>query len=174
MTFSDYLLDIALIAVVFRQVRESRFSPKMMLLPLVICGIVASQYLHGIPTAGNDLVLVVGFVAVGLAFGAISGMTTRVRLGEDGQPLVKAGWIAAGTWVLSMGFRFGFSLWVSHGGAPDLVRFSAHHGITSGDAWTAALILMAISEVVVRTGLVWLRTTRIQQSLDEQKALTVV
>jgi hypothetical protein len=87
---------------------------------------------------------------------------------------VKAGWVAAGTWVLSMGFRFGFSLWVSHGGGPDLVRFSASHGITGGEAWTAALILMALGEVVVRTGLVWLRTTRIQQPLDGPKTLTVV
>jgi hypothetical protein len=174
MTFSDYLLDIALIAVVFRQVREARFSPKMMLLPLVIAGVVASQYLHGIPTAGNDLVLVIALAAVGLAFGAVSGMTTRVRMGADGYPLVKAGWVAAGTWVLSMGFRFGFSLWVSHGGAPDLIRFSAQHGITSGDAWTAALILMAIGEVAVRTGLIWLRATRIQQSAEEPKTLTVV
>lgn len=48
MTFSDYLLDIALIAVVFRQVRESRFSIKMMVLPLATSAIVANQYLHGI------------------------------------------------------------------------------------------------------------------------------
>ena|SRR5690242_3412136 len=173
MTFSDYLLDIALIAVVFRQVRESRFSPKMMLLPLVICGVVASQYLHGIPTAHNDLFLIAGFAAVGMAFGAISGLATRVRVGADGHPLVKAGWIAAGTWVVSMGFRFGFSLWVSHGGGPDLMRFSADHGITSGEAWTAALILMAIGEVVVRTGLIWMRTAHIQQSAEEPKTLTV-
>jgi hypothetical protein len=173
MTFSDYLLDIALIAIVFRQVRESRFSPKMMVLPLAISVVVATQYLHGIPTTGNDLVLIVGFAAVGVIFGVISAMATRIRHDADGQPLVKAGWIAAGTWVLSMGFRLGFGMWASNGGATQLAHFSASHHITTGSAWTAALVLMAIGEVVVRTGLIWLRATRIKTAPNAEPTKTL-
>jgi hypothetical protein len=111
MTFSDYLLDIALIAIVFRQIRESRFDLKMMPLPLIICGIVASQYLHGIPTASNDLILVVTFTAFGALCGLVSALATRIRRNAEGHVLIKAGWVAAGTWVLSMGFRLGFGIW---------------------------------------------------------------
>lgn len=174
MTFSDYLVDIALIALVFRQVRGARYSNRMMLLPLVICAIVANQYLHTIPTADNDLVLIAGFATVGVIFGVISGLGTRVRRAADGNAVVKAGWIAAGTWVLSMGFRFGFAIWASHsGGASWLGHFSAAHGITSGAAWTAALVLMALGEVVVRTGLVWLRAIRVQQAAAPAPAKTL-
>jgi hypothetical protein len=173
MTFSDYLLDIALIAIVFRQIRESRFDLKMMLLPLIICGIVASQYLHGIPTASNDLILVVTFTAFGALCGLVSALATRIRRNAEGHVLIKAGWVAAGTWVLSMGFRLGFGIWASHGGAVSLARFSSAHHITSGDAWTAALVLMAIGEVVVRTGLLWLRASRTGPAGSEAaKALT--
>ncbi|HEY1444881.1 MAG TPA: hypothetical protein VGF51_08270, partial [Acidimicrobiales bacterium] len=54
------------------------------------------------------------------------------------------------------GGRLAFQVWATHGGGPSIAHFSAGHGITSTTAWTAALILMALSEVVVRTGvLAW-------------------
>ena len=160
MTFSDYLLDTVLVLIVLRQVRESRLDRRAVLLPLIIVGVVANSYLHGIPTAGNDLELVAGFTAVGIAFGVISGLTTRVRTDGGKYALVKAGWVAAGVWVLGMGFRFAFAVWASHGGAAGLARFSADHAITSGEAWTAALVLMALGEVICRTATLWLRAQR--------------
>jgi hypothetical protein len=161
MTFTDYVLDSLLVLIVFRQIRESRFDRMSLILPLGIAAIVGKSYLHSVPTAGNDLTLVLAFSAVGISFGLLSGLTTRVRADGGAQALVKAGWIAAGVWVLGMGFRFGFALWASHGGGPALARFSATHSITSGDAWTAAVVLMALSEVVVRTGVLWVRSQRV-------------
>jgi hypothetical protein len=63
-----------------------------------------------------------------------------------------------------MGSRFAFSFWASHGGAPDLARFSVAHHITSGDAWTAALVLMALGEVLTRTLILAVRGQRVQQA----------
>lgn len=160
MTTSDYILDIALIALVFRQIRESRLGWHAILLPLGICGVVGAHYLQSLPTAGNDLVLIVGLTVVGVVLGSVSALATRVRRDERGRALVKAGWVAAGAWVLGMGFRFAFSVWTSHGGAIDLARFSVRHDITSGAAWTDALVLMAFSEVFTRTGLLVLRARR--------------
>jgi hypothetical protein len=160
MSFTDYLLDSLLVLIVFRQLRESRLDKMAVLLPLGIAAIVCKSYLHSIPTAGNDLALIIGFTAVGVALGLISGLTTRVRADGGRYALVKAGWVAAGVWVLGMGFRFGFAIWASHGGAVTLGRFSANNGITSGNAWTAALVLMAMGEVIVRTGTLWLRGQR--------------
>jgi len=160
MTFTDYLLDIALLAVVFRQVRESRFGRHAVLLPVGICVFVGMHYLRSLPTAGNDLLLIALFSAIGVALGVVSAMATHVRRDGGKQALVKAGWIAAGAWVLGMGFRFGFSLWTSHGGDPALARFSASHDITSAAAWTDALVLMAFGEVFVRTAILWIRSRR--------------
>jgi hypothetical protein len=36
--------------------------------------------------------------------------------------------------VLGMGARFGFIVWITHGGAGWHERFSSHHGITSVEA----------------------------------------
>jgi hypothetical protein len=71
---------------------------------------------------------------------------------------VKAGWASAGLWVLGMGSRMAFSVWVANGGQDVVARFSEMHHITSGQAWTAALVLMAIGEVASRIGVLYVRS----------------
>jgi len=156
MTFSDYAIDIALIAIVILQVRGRRLTLRSMLLPIGLVAWAASKYLHGIPTAGNDLVLVGGATAVGLTFGTLCALFTTVKPGADGHPFAKAGAVAASLWVLGVGTRFAFQLYVSHGGAGAVSRFSVAHSITSFNAWVAALILMALGEALARTAvLAW-------------------
>ncbi|MGO4417835.1 hypothetical protein AB4Z54_03435, partial [Streptomyces sp. MCAF7] len=43
------------------------------------------------------------------------------------------------------------------GGADDVARFSLAHQITTQDAWVAAFVLMALTEVVTRLGTIFLR-----------------
>jgi hypothetical protein len=50
-----------------------------------------------------------------------------------------------------MGSRFAFLIWVNNGGAETIGRFSMHHSITGGAAWTAALLAMAVFEVSGRS-----------------------
>jgi len=173
MTITDYILDITLIAIVFRQLRESRLGWHAIAIPLAVCGYVGVHYLHSMPTAGNDLALVALFTGIGVVLGLVSALTTRVRRNAEGHALVKAGWVAAGAWVLGMGFRFGFSLWTSHGGDASLARFSMRHDITSGAAWTDALVLMAFGEVFVRTAILVLRAHRASSvaAAEPQRAL---
>ena len=163
MTFTDYLLDSILVLLVVRQIRETRLDLRAVLLPIGIAVIVGGSYLRGIPTAGDDLLLVALLTGVGVTLGLISALSTRVRSDGGRYPLVKAGWIAAGAWVAGMGSRFAFAVWASHGGAETLGRFGASHHITSGDAWTAALVLMALGEVLVRTLVLIVRGRRVQQ-----------
>lgn len=159
MTFSDYLLDSALILIVFRQLRESRLDLRAILLPLGIVAFVAHSYLHTIPTTGADVPLVIGLTLVGVVLGAASGLATRVRTDGGRYPLVKAGAISAALWVLGMGSRMAFAIWASHGGGASLYRFSEQHHL-SIQVWTAALILMALGEVVTRVGVLYLRGQR--------------
>ncbi len=166
MTLIDYLLDTVLVLLVVRQVRESRLDLRATLLPVGLAVGIGGSYLHGVPTSGNDLTLVVALTAVGVTLGLVSALATRVRSDGGRYPLVKAGWIAGGAWVAGMGSRFAFAFWASHGGAPQLARFSAEHHITSGDAWTAALVLMALGEVLVRTLVLVARGVRQQQNRE--------
>lgn len=166
MTFSDYLIDIGLIATVLIQVRGRKLTTRALVLPLAIVGYVAVNYLRGVPTAGNDLVLVAGCAAVGGTLGALSGGFTAVYPGEDGVPFAKAGLVAAGLWVLGTAGRLAFQVYATQGGGAAVERFSTAHSITSVSAWTAALILMALGEAVCRTGILAWRSTTVRRQLQ--------
>jgi len=159
MTTTDYLMNIALIALVILQIRGHHVTRARLVFPLVATVFVASQFLHSIPTAGNDLVLIVGFAATGTALGAGAGILTTVR--RDGSSaFAKAGLVAAVLWMVGIGARMGFALWVGHGGQAVVTHFSVLHDITSGAAWGAALVLMAMAEVASRTVVLYLKTLR--------------
>jgi hypothetical protein len=151
MTLTDYLIDSGLVLLVLLQMKERTLTMKDLVRPLVIVAIAVANYLHGIPTAGNDIVLVAVLALIGLSIGVASGRTVLMRLGRDGSVLARAAWASAFFWVLGMGSRFAFAVWVSHGGASVVGQFSAQHAITSGEAWTAALLAMAVFEVRGRT-----------------------
>jgi hypothetical protein len=158
MTTTDWIIDITLIAVVFLQLREQRLGLRTFLLPAVILAWAAITYLHQVPTAGNDLTLIVVLTLVGAVFGLFSGLLTRVRR-SNGKAYIKAGFGAAALWVLGMGLRMAFAVWVSHpSGAARIGRFSAEHDITSAQAWVAALLLMAFGQVLVRLTIIAVRS----------------
>jgi hypothetical protein len=163
MTTLDYLINSALVLLVLVQLKERPLTTRSLLRPIVILGIAVVNYLHGIPTAGNDLVLI-GLVALlGGVIGVLSGRTVRMSRGLDGEVLARAGWSSAIYWVLGMGSRFAFIFWITHGGHSAVAQFSATHFIT-GQAWTAALLAMAIFEVLGRTAVLALR----RQELRDQ------
>jgi len=166
MTTTDWFIDIALLLIVLRQMREERLTTRTILLPLGMIAWAAGNYLTNIPTAGNDVPLAVIFAATGVAFGVAGGLLTRVRY-ADGHVLIKATHGAAALWIISMGFRLGFAVWSTHpSGAAHLTSFSAAHSITSGQAWVVALLLMAVGEVVVRLGTIIIRGQLLQARAD--------
>ena len=157
---TDYILDSALVLIDLLQIRERTLTNRSLIRPLVIVGIAVASYLNGFPTAGNDLILVTSTVLLGTAIGTASGLTMFMRRGEDGTVLARAGWASAFFWVLGMGSRFAFIFWSTHMGASSIAHFSATNSITSGEAWTVALLGMALGEVLSRTGVMaWRRQT---------------
>jgi hypothetical protein len=173
MTFTDYLLDTVLVLLVVRQIREARLDRRALLLPLVIVAVVANSYLKTIPTSGNNLYLVGGLTLLGIAFGTISALNTRVRSDGGRYPLVKANAVAAGVWIFSMSARMVFAIWASHSaGEATLTRFSIQHHL-NGNVWTAALVLMALGEVITRVGLLAYRGHRVQQTTPQHQMVTV-
>ncbi len=170
MNTSDYLIDSALVLLVLLQIREHELTTKQLIRPLIILGIAVTTYLHGLPTAGNDLVLVAVLAIVGGMIGVASGATVHFRGTDDGRVLYRAGVASACLWVLGMGSRFAFAFWSSHGGGSALERFSAHHAITSSAAWTVALLAMAVFEVSGRTALLAIRRRQLQTASPLQPA----
>jgi hypothetical protein len=151
MTFTDYLIDSVLVLLVLLQIKERKLTTKAIVRPMVIVAIAVANYLHGIPTAGNDLVLVAVLALTGLLIGAASGQSVIMRRDVDGGVLARAGWASAIFWVLGMGSRFAFLIWVNNGGQSTIGHFSATHSITSAEAWTVALLAMAVFEVCGRS-----------------------
>lgn len=159
MSTTDYIVDIALILVIFRQTRTRELTARHAIVPLAIVAWAGQHYLRGFTLGGNDLVLIAAFTVVGLALGAWSGLATRVWRENDGHVVARAGVVAAVTWIVGMGFRFAFALYANTtGGSQAIGRWSAHHAVTSGQVWTTALVLMAFAEVLSRVGIMqWRR-----------------
>ncbi len=162
MTTTDYLIDSALVLLVLLQIKERPLTTKTIVRPIVILGVAVANYFHSIPTAGNDLVLMTVLGLTGLSIGVASGVAVRMRQGERGEVLARAGWASGFFWVLGMGSRFAFLVWISHGGSPSIASFSAAHSITSGAAWTDALLAMAVFEVLGRSLIMALRRRQVQ------------
>lgn len=163
MTTLDYLIDSALVLMVLLQIKERPLTNRTLIRPLIIVGVAVVNYLHGIPTAGNDLVLVAVLALLGALIGIASGRTLLMRRGPRGEVLFRTGWVSGFFWVLGMGSRFAFIYWITHAGATSLVSFSAQHSITGSDAWTVALLAMAVFEVGGRTLIQAVRRSQLQR-----------
>lgn len=168
MSITDYLIDSTLVLLVLLQIKERPLSAKTLIRPLVIVAIAVENYLHGIPTAGNDLVLVGALALLGLTIGLASGQTVKMRRGPNGEVLARAGLASAVFWVLGMGSRFAFLIWINNGGAATIGHFSAQHAITSAEAWTVALLAMAVFEVAGRTLLLAARRHQLHGAVAPQ------
>jgi hypothetical protein len=119
------------------------------------------MFLHSVPAAGSDLALEAACVAAGAAMGAIGGLATRLRLGADGRPLGRAGILAASMWIGAVGARLAFAIAAGNGAGPAIARFSVAHHITGSSAWVAALVMMALADVLTRLAVVWIRGRRL-------------
>jgi hypothetical protein len=145
----DYILDAVLLATVFFQLRGRRLNLRNLALPVVIVVYFLFAYLKGVPTAGNDLHLVLGGVVLGLVFGVGAGVFTRVYSGEEGI-YAKAGLLAASFWTVGVVGRTAFSLYASDGGPGadrTIGKLMHSHDITTSKAIVACLLLMVLVEV---------------------------
>jgi hypothetical protein len=170
MTITDYLINAIFVVVVLRQARERRLDLRSLLVPLIIVFFVARNYVHSIPTAGNDLVLVAALVFVGLILGVSGGFATQLRR-ADGDVFARVGWTAGGLLLAGIMARMIFVFAVNNGLGPAVRSFSMNHHIGAA-AWPLALVAMALVEVAVRQGTVQLRAYRLRHQ-DAPSAHTV-
>jgi hypothetical protein len=156
-----YLVNASLIVLVIRQIREHPLDARSLMAPVLAVGCAAVLFLHSVPAGGSDLVLEAACVLTGAVMGAIGGLATRLRLGNDGRPLGRAGVLAASMWVGGVGARLVFAVAASNGAGPAIARFSVAHHITGSAAWVAALVMMALADVLTRLVVIYLRGRRL-------------
>src|ERR1700722_11412781 len=172
MNVIDYILDAVLLATIFLQFRGRRLTVRYLVLPIAIVVYFLFAYLKGVPTAGNDLYLIAGGVALGLIFGVGAGAFTRVYPGEKGI-YAKAGLLAAAFWTIGVVLRTAFSLYASEGGASadrTIGRVMRSWHVTSSNAIVACLLLMVLVEVGSRQLIVGGRYLRLRRHADRPLA----
>jgi hypothetical protein len=52
-------------------------------------------------------------------------------------------------WIGGVGARLAFAVGASNGAGPAIARFSVAHQITGSAAWVAALVMMALADVLI-------------------------
>lgn len=160
MTITDYLINAVFVLVVLRQARERRLDTRSFVVPMIVVLWAATHYIHSLPVAGNDLVLVALLGGVGLTLGLASGLATQVRLDGTRQAVVRVGWLAGSLLLAGICSRMVFAFAVSNGAGPAVRSFSITHHIGAA-AWPVALVAMALLEVGTRLVLVQLRGHRL-------------
>ena len=158
---TTYLVSASLILLVIRQIREHPLDARSLATPVLAVGAAAVMFLHSVPADGSDLALEAACVAAGAVMGAIGGLATRLRLGADGRALGRAGWLAASMWIGGVGARLAFAIAAGNGAGPAIARFSVAHQITGSAAWIAALVMMALADVLTRLVVIYLRGRRL-------------
>ncbi len=156
MTTTDYVLNAVFIFFVLRQTRERKLDARSLMIPLLVVFLVAHTYVHSLPTAGNDLVLIGALALVGITLGVLGGIATHVRRDGAGNAFARVGLVAGTLLIAGFGARMLFVLAVDNGAAHAVGIFSAAHQIGAA-AWPVALVAMALLEIVVRIGVVELR-----------------
>lgn len=87
MGVTDYVIDILLIAVIFRQVRPHELTLRSVLLPLVLLAAAGILYLRPLALRGNDVAFIVVLAAAGAVLGALSGRADAIWRDRRGRLL---------------------------------------------------------------------------------------
>jgi hypothetical protein len=161
MNNTTYLINGILVLLVVRQIREHRLDLTALAIPVLAVAAAAAYFLHSVPTSGNDIALDLICVTAGAIMGGLAGLTTHLRRGGDGRALGRAGWLAASLWIAGVGARMAFAFAASHGAGPAIARFSVAHHITDMGAWVAALVMMALADVLTRLIVLYVRGHRL-------------
>lgn len=171
MNANMYVINAILVLMVVRQIREHQLDLRALVVPVLAVGAAAVLFLHAVPGGGNDIALELLGVSAGAAMGAVGGLATRLRRGADGRPLGRAGALAASMWIGGVGARMAFAFAAAHGAGPAIARFSITHHITGSAAWVAALVMMALADVLTRLVVVHLRGRRLAAGAAAAPAL---
>ncbi|HEX4718492.1 MAG TPA: hypothetical protein VH300_08175 [Thermoleophilaceae bacterium] len=158
MSTFDYILGVSALALLLFNMRRHELTDRRLRRPVIIAGVICVAFLHSVPTAGADGLLVGACLLIGAACGAVSATATRVEGDrETGVVIAEATPLAMAVTGVAFAARMGFAVAATHGLGPAIARFSTEIGVHSAAAWVAALVLMAATDLVVRAAILWRR-----------------
>jgi len=129
--------------------------------PLITIALVVPLFLDRPVTRGNGLLVELAGIAAGLLCGLVVTMLMRVyRSPKTGRPVSAAGFPYGVVWTVVVGARAAFSYGATHWFPVQLAQWCVAHQVTSA-ALTDGLIFMAITMVLIRTGGLAARATRL-------------
>ena len=155
-TATMYVINAILVLMVIRQIREHPLDLRSLAGPVLAVGVAAVLFLRSVPVGGNDILLYTACVAA-----QVRGQPSQSAHGGTGRALGRAGWLAAGLWITGVGARMAFAIAASNGAGPAITRFSIAHQIEGKSAWVAALIMMALADVLTRLIVIYVRGRRL-------------
>ena len=162
MSTFDYILGVGALVLIVWNMRRHELTDRSLRRPVIIAAVVAVSFLHAIPTAGGDGVLVGLGLLTGIACGTISALATRVeRDAATGAVISAATPLAVAVTAGAFAGRMAFAVAATNGLGPAIGRFSSRIGVDSAQAWIAALVLMAVADLVVRALILWRRRSAV-------------
>ncbi|QAY66514.1 hypothetical protein [Paenibacillus protaetiae] len=150
MTTSTWISTIIIfLALVLTSVGKREFRMFRLLLPLGILAYYGATYMQDVPTDGNNMLLLIVSVVIGLALGFILLKFTKVeRDAGTGKIYVIVGAGSVIIWVAAFLFRIIPIEWMTHH-PKQTYQFALDHQINL-DIIGPAFIIMTLAMVIVR------------------------
>jgi hypothetical protein len=150
MPTSAWVINLAVLAAVLvSDLGHRKVTVFRLLRPVVLTAVIIGFYVKSVVTNGNGLIFELGLGALGIVLGIAASALFQVRRESDGSAWSTAGATYALLWVVVVGARLAFEDEATTSHALD--HWFATNRLSS-NAITDALILMAITMVLARTG----------------------
>ena len=152
MTLETWILILAVLAaVVFLRLGRHRYTRRQRVLTLALLVVLVLRYVKGMPTTGNDLLLEIACLALGVVFGFAMLAVMSVEPDESsGEIWVRAGVAYLVLWVVLLGSRVLFAYSATGWAHRDIGRFFIDNRL-SFTVISPAFVLMTIGSIGVVT-----------------------
>ncbi|MER6951573.1 hypothetical protein ABT294_46915 [Nonomuraea sp. NPDC000554] len=123
--------------------------------------VVVAFFVRSLPLDGNDPLLQLAGIGLGLICGLIGGTLLPAHREESGHIFTVGGVGYALLWTLLSAARVVFAYGSEHWFGPDIVRFSINYQLSGQDVYANTFVFMAVAMVLARTGVLMAKRRRL-------------
>ena len=161
------------VVMMLTQYGRRNYEVRRLAIPLVSVAAFGFSYLKDMP-AGNNIWLYAIALAVGIGFGVLTTITTKVaRNAQTGKIQTITALPFAIAWFVAVALRVGFVIAVNSSNSfmYQVGKFFYLHNLST-DAIAPFFVIMALSTVLYRVGAVYLKVRSVQQAPAVDRELT--
>jgi hypothetical protein len=162
LTEAEIVNGIVLVTVLATDYGSARkINASRLLRPVIAAAVIIPLFVDKPVSSGTGLVVEIAGVAAGLLLGlAAAALMGVYRSPKTGKPVSRAGLPYASLWIAVVAARAAFSYGLGHWFQTPGVNWAIAHHVTEA-AITDGLIFMAIAMILVRTGALRVRASRL-------------